>query len=243
MDEVERELRALLPDAEPGASVLAETLPETVPAAVPAAVAVPVVPASVAVPPAPEVAPVTPGARKGLIAVGVGAALLCVAVVVAILLVVRQKPPQDTAAQPPAPQAPASTSASAAPSTSPSSAPTSTPSPTPTPNSPPPISPTVSTVASAKTAADALKAYYALLPGNPAEAWKLLTDNFKASRHQTYDTYKGFWGKYRSVQASNVAEAGPNRVTAHITYDGGNGENDTFTMVQVGGVWMIDSQN
>src|SRR5436305_90819 len=74
MDEVERELRALLPDAEPGASVLAETVPEAEPAAMPT------VPATVTVPPAPEVAPVTPGARKGLIAVGVGAALLCVAV-------------------------------------------------------------------------------------------------------------------------------------------------------------------
>ncbi|SFW63269.1 serine/threonine-protein kinase [Amycolatopsis australiensis] len=234
MDEVEQELRAMLPDAEPGSSVLAATIPET---EAPAVAALPTVPATAGAPMAGEVAAVTPGARKGLIAVGAGAALLCVAVVVAILLVVRQRPPQDNAAPPPSPQPSSSASVTPSPSASPS------PSPSPTPTtSTPPTQPTVSTVASAKTAADALKGYYALLPSNPAEAWKLLTDNFKASRHQTYETYRDFWGRYRSVEVSNVKEAGPNRVTAHVTYDGGNGENDTFTMVQVNGVWMIDGQ-
>jgi serine/threonine protein kinase len=235
MDEVERELRALLPDAEPGESVLAATLPEAVPAPAPAPV--PPVPAAVTVPTG-EVTTVSPGARKGMIAVGAGAALLCVAVVVAILLVVRQRAPQDNAA-PPASSAP-STSASATPSATPSPSPS--PSPTPA-TSAPPTSQTVSTVASAKTAADALSAYYALLPGNPAEAWNLLTAKFKASRKQTYETYRSFWGQYKSVQASDVKEAGPGRVTAHVLYDGGKAENDTFTMVQVNGVWMIDAQS
>ncbi|MEV4056756.1 serine/threonine-protein kinase [Amycolatopsis sp. NPDC049688] len=231
MDEVEQELRALLPDAEPGESVLAATVPETEPPAVPAAAPVP----------AGEVTAVSPGARKGLIAVGAGAALLCVAVVVAILLVVRQKPPQDTAAPPPS-QTPA-TSASATPSTSsPSPAPSSSPSPTPPPSTAP-SSPTVSTVASSKTAAQALSDYYSLLPGNPQAAWNLLTDKFKASRHQTYETYKGFWSQYRKVDATNVREVGPNRVSATVTYDGGKGENDTFTLVQEGGVWKIDLQS
>jgi hypothetical protein len=98
-------------------------------------------------------------------------------------------------------------------------------------------------VASAKTAADALSAYYDLLPENPAAAWNLLTAKFKASRNQTYETYRGFWGQYKSVQASDVKEAGPGRVTAHVLYDGGKAENDTFTMVQVNGVWMIDAQS
>ncbi|MGW3993859.1 serine/threonine-protein kinase [Amycolatopsis sp. NPDC004772] len=232
MDEVEQELLALLPDAEPGDSVLAATVPETEPPAVP------VVPAAVTVP-AGEVTAVSPGARKGLIAVGAGAALLCVAVVVAILLVVRQKPPQDNVAAPPSPTP--STSASAAPSTPPS---------TPAPSSPPtsapstaPTSPTVSTVASSKTAVDALTAYYGLLPSNPAAAWNLLTPHFKASRNQTYETYKNFWGRYKSVQVSNPREVGPGRVTARVTYDGGNAENDTFTLVQQNGVWMIDAQS
>ncbi|MEU5261906.1 serine/threonine-protein kinase [Amycolatopsis sp. NPDC021455] len=232
MDEVERELRALLPEAEPGESVLAATVPEATPPAVPT------VPAAVAVPAA-EVTAVSPGARKGLIAVGAGAALLCVAVVVAILLVVRQKPPQDTAAPPVTP--PPSTSASATPSTPPSTPPTSAPSSAT--SAPPPTSPTVSTVSSSKTAVDALTAYYGLLPGNPAAAWNLLTPRFKASRNQTYETYKSFWGKYKSVQVTGQKEVGPGRVTAHVTYDGGNPENDTFTLVQVGGVWMIDAQS
>ncbi|KDN16189.1 serine/threonine-protein kinase [Amycolatopsis rifamycinica] len=234
MDEVEQELRALLEDAEPGDSVLAETVPETEPPAVPT------VPAAVAVP-AGEVTTVSPGARKGLIAVGAGAALLCVAVVVAILLIVRQKPPQDNAAAPPSP----TPSTSASPSATPSTAPSSSPSPTPptSATSAPSTSPTVSTVASSKTAVDALVAYYGLLPGNPAAAWNLLTPHFKASRNQTYETYKSFWGRYKSVQVSNPREVGPGRVTAHVTYDGGNPENDTFTLVQQNGIWMIDAQS
>jgi serine/threonine protein kinase len=238
MDEVEQELRALLTDVQPGESVLAPTVPD---AELPA---VPTVPAAVTVPAAGEVTKVSPGGRKGLIAVGAGAALLCVAVVVAILLVVRQKPPQDNAASPPSQQS--STSASAAPSMTPS--PSSTPSPTPTPTtSAPPASPTVSTVASAKTAADALSSYYALLPGDLSTAWNLLTDHFKASKHQTMATYEGFWSKYSKVTASHVTENGSGRVTASITYvfKGGGTETNTntFTLVQVGGVWMIDSQS
>ncbi|MEV6644624.1 protein kinase [Amycolatopsis sp. NPDC051371] len=237
MDEVERELRALLPDAEPGSSVLAETIPE---AEVAAVSAVPTVPASVAVPPPPgEVAAVSPGARKGMIAVGAGAALLCVAVVVAILLVVRQKPPTDNAA-PPAVSSTPPASASVTPS--PSASPSPSPSPTPSTTAPPTSTP-VSPVSSTTNAADALSAYYRLLPGNPAEAWKLLTDNFRASRHQSYESYKSFWGRYKSVTATNVKEAGPSKVTATVLYDGGKAENDTFTMVQVNGVWMIDAQS
>jgi serine/threonine protein kinase len=237
MDEVERELRALLTDEEPGETVLAATIPEA-PAAVPA------MPASAAIPPPPPPAgeavvdTVSPGARKGMIAVGAGAALLCVAVVVAILLVVRQRPPQDNAA-PPASPGP-STSASAAPSASPS--PPSAPSTAPS-TSAPPTSPTVSTVASAKTATDALSAYYGLLPGNTAEAWKLLTDKFRASRHQSYESYSSWWSRFKAVQVSGVTESGPSRVTAHVSYDGKAPETNTFTMVQVNGVWMIDAQS
>jgi serine/threonine protein kinase len=246
MDEVERELRALLTDEEPGEAVLAATIPEA-PAAVPA------MPASAAIPPPPapssppassspsqpgEVAAVSPGARKGMIAVGAGAALLCVAVVVAILLVVRQRAPQDNASPPASPAPSTSASAAPPPSTSPSAPPSTAHS-----TSAPPASPTVATVASAKTAADALSAYYGLLPGNTAEAWKLLTDKFKASRHQSYASYSSWWGQFKSVQASGVTESGSNQVTAHVTYDGKQPETDTFTMIQVNGVWMIDGQN
>jgi eukaryotic-like serine/threonine-protein kinase len=234
MDEVEQELRALVADDEPGASALAATIPETEPAVVPA------VPATVAVPPVGEVTAVSPGARKGLIAVGAGAALLCVAVVVAILLVVRQKAPQDNAGAlpPPAPSSSASV----------------TPSPTPTPTAPsssagapstsaPPTSPPVSPVSATTNAADALAAYYRLLPNNTVAAWNLLTPRFKSSRSQTYESYKSFWGQYKSVTADGVKEVGLNRVTARVLYDGGKAETDTFTMVQVNGVWMIDAQS
>jgi eukaryotic-like serine/threonine-protein kinase len=235
MDEVEQELRALLPDAEPGETVLAATVPETEPASVPT------VPAAVTVS-AGEVTAVSPGARKGLIAVGAGAALLCVAVVVAILLVVRQKPPQDTAA-PPA-TSPSSTSASETPSPAPSTPPSA---PTSVSQAVPPTSPTISTVASSKTAAEALTAYYSLLPGNLNQAWNLLTDRFKASKHQTLATYQGFWGDYSKVSAAIVSENGPGRVTAKVTYvmksGGTKTDTNTFTLVQDGGVWKIDAQS
>ncbi|MGW3959056.1 serine/threonine-protein kinase [Amycolatopsis sp. NPDC005003] len=238
MDEVELELRALLPDAEPGESVLAPTIPETEPPAVP------VVPAAVAVP-AGEVTAVSPGARKGLIAVGAGAALLCVAVVVAILLVVRQKPPQDNAAPPPSQTS--STSASAAPPAPPSTpAPSSPPTSATSAPSTPPASPTVSTVSSSKTAGEALTAYYSLIPGNLSQAWNLLTDGFKASKHQTMATYTSFWSDYSRVSASIVSETG-GRVTARVTYVSKSGgtktDTNTFTLVQEGGVWKIDSQS
>lgn len=236
MDEVEQELLALLPDAEPGDSVLAATVPESEPPAVPT------VPAAVSVP-AGEVTTVSPGARKGLIAVGAGAALLCVAVVVAILLVVRQKAPDGNVAAPPPSPTP-STSASAAPSTPPATP--STPAPSSQPasaTSAPPTSQTVSTVSSSKTAAQALSDYYLLLPGNPQAAWNLLTDKFRASRNQTYEKYKSFWAQYRKVDATNVKEIGNNQVTAHVTYDGAKPENDTFTLVQENGVWKIDAQS
>ncbi|MBE1500734.1 serine/threonine protein kinase [Amycolatopsis lexingtonensis] len=232
MDEVERELVALLPDAEPGESVLAATVPETEPPALPP------VPAAVTVP-AGEVAAVSPGARRGMIAVGAGAALLCVAVVVAILLVVRQKPPADNAA--PQASVPPPTSASGTPSAAPPPAPTST-SETPTTTAPPTSTP-VSSVASTKTAAEALSAYYALLPNNTAEAWNLLTERFKASRKQTLATYQSFWRQYKSVTADSVREISPGRVTARVLYDGGKPETDTFTLVQEGGVWKIDAQS
>ncbi len=236
MDEVEQELLALLPDAEPGDSVLAATVPETEPPAVPT------VPAAVSVP-AGEVTAVSPGARKGLIAIGAGAALLCVAVVVVILLVVRQRAPQDNVAAPP-PASASSTSASATPSTQPSTpAPSSPPTSAASATSAPPTSPTVSTVSSSKTAAQALSDYYSLLPSNPQAAWNLLTDKFRASRNQTYEKYKNFWSQYRKVEASSVKEVGTNQVTAHVTYDGAKGENDTFTLVQDNGVWKIDSQS
>ena len=40
-----------------------------------------------------------------------------------------------------------------------------------------------------------------------------------------------------------MKDVGPNRVTARVLYNGGQAENDTFTMVQVNGTWMIDAQN
>jgi hypothetical protein len=186
----------------------------------------------------PEVAEVSAGGRRGLIAVGAGAALLCIAVVVAILLVVRQRPPQDEAAQNnPGPLA-------AAPATS------SQPAPPPiavTPTTAPPTTtkPTVSTVASAKTAGAGLTEYYNGLLGNLNASFARLTSNFKATHGQTPVTYAGWWGQFSSVSARVISENG-NTVTAQITYVRKSGktttEQNTFTLVQENGTWLIDTQ-
>ena len=229
MAEVARELAALTAGDAP-----APTLPAAASAAVPVAATVP------AAPTVPEVAEVSAGGRRGLVVVGAGAALLCIAVVVAILLVVRQRPPQDEAAQNnPGPLA-------AAPATS--SQPSPSPAPaTLAPSSAPPTTtkPTVSTVASAKTAGAALTEYYNNLLSNLDTSFARLTSNFKVTRGQTPQTYASFWGQYRSVSAQVVSENG-NTVTAKITYVATGGktstEQSTYTLIQEGGTWLVDTQ-
>jgi len=226
MAEVARELAALK---------AGDTAVPVVPAIVPAE------PVAVTVPPTPtvpEVAEVSAGGRRGLIAVGAGAALLCIAVVVAILLVVRQRPPQDQAVQNnPGPLA-------AAPATSSQPAPPPI-AETPTPVPPTTTKPTVSTVASAKTAGAALAEYYNGLLGNLTASFARLTSNFKTTHGQTPQTYSSWWGQFRSVSAKVLSENG-NTVTAQINYVWKSGktttEQNTFTLVQENGTWLIDTQ-
>jgi len=228
MAEVARELAALKAGDAPAPTLPAASAAGPVAATVPAA------------PTVPEVAEVSAGGRRGLVVVGAGAALLCIAVVVAILLVVRQRPPQDEAAQNnPGPLA-AAPAASSQPSPSPAPA-------TLTPSSavPTPTKPTVSTVASAKTAGDGLTEYYNNLIGNLNASFARLTSNFKVTHGQTPQTYASFWGQYRSVSAQVVSENG-NTVTAKITYVATGGktstEQNTYTLIQEGGTWLVDTQ-
>lgn len=181
-----------------------------------------------------------PARRRGLIAVSAGAALLCVAVVVAILLIVRNRPAGQEAAttspHPIAPQVPVTT--------------TITPTPSPAASSPPaPLSPSVVTTTPAKPAGSpgqALQDYYTLIPGNLAAGFARLTDRFKAAHKQTMEKYISWWGRFKSVTASNVNASG-DTVTADITYVDKSGktshEHNTFTLIQQNGVWLIDAQS
>jgi hypothetical protein len=103
----------------------------------------------------------------------------------------------------------------------------------------------VSNVASETTPGKALLAYYALLPGNTQSAWTHLTEKFRASRTPTYERYSNWWSGFSGVSVNVTGENG-NTVTAVVTYvhkgGGSEHERDTFTLVQVSGVWMIDAQ-
>ncbi|RDI35207.1 protein kinase domain-containing protein [Lentzea flaviverrucosa] len=96
------------------------------------------------------------------------------------------------------------------------------------------------------SAQEAITAYYAERPGNLEAGWATLTDNFKASRNQTFQTYQQFWNRFTSVRLSNVAPQGPNVVTVTLQYMQGDAifttETHTYTLVQQNGKWMIDNQ-
>ncbi|MFE0021457.1 protein kinase [Amycolatopsis sp. NPDC059021] len=222
MSEVERELRALV-------AVSAATLPAGPP--LPAEPTVPAAAASAA-----AAAPASRN-RRGLIAVGAGALLLIAAVIV-VILVTRHKSGPETAAPP------LSTPASATPSTTPSAAP---PPATASSSTPPPSTSSSSSSAPppAETPAQAVAAYYGLLPGNLEAGYARLTQKFKDARSKTFSAYAQWWSQFQSVTASNITENG-STVTVDVSYvykSGGNTqERDTLTLVQKDGTWMLDSQ-
>jgi eukaryotic-like serine/threonine-protein kinase len=125
------------------------------------------------------------------------------------------------------------------PSQPPTSQPAQTSSPPTTSADTPPPAPT--------TAAQALTAYYDLLPGDLNTGWARLTDNFKAGRGLDFGQYQSFWGQYSDVVATNVTQQGDTVVSATITYTNKGGgtmvEQHTYTLVQVNGTWMIDNQS
>lgn len=184
-----------------------------------------------------------PRGRKGVL-IGVIAGFLVLAAAATVLVVLNRgddnpagaAPPQVSQPQQPAPSAASSSDVpqsptSSAPSTPPSSAPPSSSS-----SAPPP----------AQTPGQALAAYYSLIPGNLAAAYALLTDNFKRAKSPSFERYSSFWKDYSAMNVSNVSELGGNTVRATLTYvkvgGGTSTENATFTLVQQGGRFLIDSQ-
>ncbi|MFI6027305.1 serine/threonine-protein kinase [Amycolatopsis magusensis] len=159
--------------------------------------------------------------------------------VVAVLLMNRDETPEDP---PPVAQ---STSEAAPPPPPPpaSSAPPESSAAPPSSSAPPPSSPAPNPE---QTPQQAVTDYYNLLPGNTETAYGLLSDRMKQSRAKTYGDYAAFWGGMSDVQVSNVSATGNNTVSVSIVYTRSNGaterEQHTYTLVQSGGKWLIDSQ-
>jgi hypothetical protein len=118
-------------------------------------------------------------------------------------------------------------------------------SPQSTPNLPPPTpgaggadTPT------AEELATALINYYALMPGDTADGWGLLTSNFqnKIARNRSYYDY--FWGRVDRVTLTDVVGRPPGSVEATVTYYFANGEvsveRTAYRMVREAGVLKID---
>ncbi|MEV0069502.1 MULTISPECIES: serine/threonine-protein kinase [unclassified Amycolatopsis] len=237
MAEVLTELRELDGGVTPVASV---PIPLTVPAPIPAA-------------PAPAVAPTTPAPapvdrrRRSMVLAGLGAVLVVVIVVV-IVLVNRNSGTTPTAGGA-SPVVNSSSANSPAPTTNPPTTPTTPLSSAPSAPSSPPSSPTSSSssVNSPQSMEAALTNYFSLIPGDLQQGFGLLTDSFKASKHQTFATYQNFWDDYKSARASNVKSIGTDMLSADITYVSASGASQTnhhtYHMVNDNGVWKIDSES
>ncbi|MBN6039146.1 serine/threonine-protein kinase [Amycolatopsis sp. 195334CR] len=183
-----------------------------------------------------QIAPAVPeggNRRFRLILVLCVVVLLVAGGVVAVVLMNRgeqtpEVPPvaQSTSQPAPPPPPPPAPESSASPPSS-SAPPSSSP-------APPPPDP-----------GQAVSDYYALLPGNLETAYGLLSDRMKQDRAPSFGSYSAFWGQMSSVQVSDISVSGTT-VTASIVYTRSGGgterERHTYTLVQSGGKWLIDSQ-
>ncbi|MGB3444052.1 MAG: serine/threonine-protein kinase [Actinophytocola sp.] len=136
------------------------------------------------------------------------------------------------------------TTSEAAPTTEPSpsdetttTAPTTTTSATTTAATPPPPA----------DPAAAISAYYAMMPGNRADAWNRLSKRYQESRAQGRQSYENYWTGVNSVSASEVAPTGPTTVEATILYAFKDGrrvrERHSYTLVNQNGTWLIDASS
>ncbi|MFI5613853.1 serine/threonine-protein kinase [Amycolatopsis sp. NPDC051903] len=242
--EVLTELRELDGHATPVASVpVPLTVPAPVPAATPAAAPAATPAAAPAATPTTPAPPPVDRRRRPMILAGAGAVVVVVVVVVIVLLTRNDSPPPTANGGAPAPVV----NSSAASTTPPPTTSSQTPPPSSPPSSPSSSSPTASSVASPQDMGAALTHYFSLIPGNLQEGFGLLTDSFKATRHQTFATYQNFWDDYKSASASNVQVIGADRLSADITYVHSNGSRETnhhtYHMVDDNGVWKIDSES
>jgi hypothetical protein len=93
----------------------------------------------------------------------------------------------------------------------------------------------------ADTKAQAIDAYYGLLPGNTAAAWDRLTAGYQAQTGGR-SSYDSFWSSFRSVEVSNERMQG-DQVLADLRYTSTAGsvstETRSFQLVSDGGILKI----
>jgi hypothetical protein len=156
------------------------------------------------------------------------------------------RPVASHSVAPPSPSTSASPSPSPTPSASASPTPTATTSPSTAP-SPSPTSAPASGSPTSSELADAIRTYFALLPGNTDAAWNRLTPSFQQGHAQGRAYFDSFWGDYRSVTATDVQGAAPDQASATLTYVAKDGtrtvERDTFRLVRQDGVLKIDAES
>ncbi|WP_035937074.1 hypothetical protein, partial [Knoellia aerolata] len=108
------------------------------------------------------------------------------------------------------------------------------PTPTPTPATQSPASP-----ATTSRLASAITDYYALLPGDTAQAWPLMTADYQSRNAGGRESYEAFWNEINDVSVSDVEATAPDRVVATLTYTRDNGrvdvERTSFRLVDEGG--------
>ena len=201
-------------------------------------------------PPGPPTAPApeSPGPSRRRRALAV---LALTAVIAAIALgVALTRGSEDPEAAPRGTRTPTATSSSTettpTPSvrtTSPSPTPTPSPSRTPSP-SPSPSSTPASADPTAAELREALRDYYALLPGDLDAGWARLTDRYRRTTAGSRDSYAAFWGDITRVRTSDVVARAPSEVTATLTYTFDDGrvvvERTAYRLVRDDGILKID---
>jgi serine/threonine protein kinase len=194
------------------------------------AVAAPAAPAAAPGTPQVGVAPSRNRRSRGPLLVGALVLLLLAGIGGTVLLDRRDDSPSaagtSTGDQTPRPSRTPSTSA-------PSDTTSPTPKPSATATSPSTSSPPASSEPppaggdAGQTVAD----YYALLPGDPEQAWQMLGPRARAQAGG-YDGYVGFWRSVDDVSVSDVSTDG-DVVTAQLTYTTSRGQEDETRQLQV----------
>ena len=100
---------------------------------------------------------------------------------------------------------------------------------------------------SAVTAGDlsqAVRNYYALVPGDTDSGWALLTDRYRRTTATSRDYYERFWSSIEQVQVSDVSSTAPSSVVATLRYSFRDGrtvvERTAYGLVREDGRLKID---
>ncbi|HEY2043312.1 MAG TPA: protein kinase [Jatrophihabitans sp.] len=124
-------------------------------------------------------------------------------------------------------------------------------SPSPSSSAPSPSASTTSaTPSSAPTnqqLANAIVAYFNLIPANLDAGWARLTPHFQTTRAQNRQTYDSYWNTIQRVDVSGANGNAPNTASATLTYHYKDGRVVTtqtqFRLVRQNGVLKIDEES